>query len=83
MPAARQMKRIEAVLRTPVYVHFSETINGAASIRAYDATHRFMEESKLRVDKNQAYSFAIDAAVRYVNCNTGAKVGQTLVSVCV
>ena len=64
VPTARQLKRIESVTRTPIYVLFSETVSGAPSIRAYGATRRFLEESKARVDRNQVYYFASQAAVR-------------------
>ncbi len=33
--ASRELKRMESVSRSPVYNQFSETLNGAATIRAY------------------------------------------------
>ncbi|XP_070201960.1 multidrug resistance-associated protein 1-like isoform X2 [Littorina saxatilis] len=69
VPTARQLRRIECVTRTPIYVLFSETISGAASIRAYDVTQRFLEESKSRVDQNQVYFFAYHAAIRWMQWN--------------
>ncbi|GFR60830.1 canalicular multispecific organic anion transporter 1, partial [Elysia marginata] len=61
---SRQLKRIESIARSPIYVHFSESVTGAAVIRAYGATERFMLESERRVDRNQVYYFASQAAIR-------------------
>ncbi|KAL8598045.1 hypothetical protein ACOMHN_062643 [Nucella lapillus] len=64
VPTTRQLRRLECVSRSPIYVLFSETLGGAASIRAYDVTSRFVEESKRRVDSNQIFYFAYQAAIR-------------------
>ena len=61
---SRQLKRIESIARSPIYVHFSESVTGAAVIRAYGAADRFIQESETRVDRNQVYFFASQAAIR-------------------
>ncbi|KAK7499875.1 hypothetical protein BaRGS_00008966 [Batillaria attramentaria] len=69
IPTSRQLKRIESVTRSPIYVHFSETISGGPTIRAYRASLRFIEESKSRVDRNQSFYFASLGANRWLGMN--------------
>lgn len=41
MQASRELKRIESVLKTPVYEQYGEKINGLVTIRAYGAEDEF------------------------------------------
>ncbi|KAJ3089444.1 hypothetical protein HDU96_003769, partial [Phlyctochytrium bullatum] len=51
-----QLKRLEVVTKSPIYAMFSETLNGAVTIRAYGAQSRFIIETLRRVDtNNRAY----------------------------
>lgn len=50
---SRQLKRLESVTRSPIFTHFSETINGVSTIKAYNVAQRFILESDHRVDTNQ------------------------------
>ncbi|KAF8896247.1 ABC transporter [Infundibulicybe gibba] len=54
--SARELKRLDAVLRSSLYSHFSESLSGLATIRAYGETERFRSENEKRVDvENRAY----------------------------
>ena len=50
IPTSRQLKRIESTSRSPIFNHFSETLSGATSIRAYGSVDKFIEESNKKVD---------------------------------
>ncbi|KAI0260131.1 putative ATP-binding cassette transporter protein YOR1 [Gloeopeniophorella convolvens] len=54
--SAREMKRLDAILRSSLYSHFSETLSGIATIRAYKEEDRFFNENRDRVNfENRAY----------------------------
>ena len=43
MATSRQLSRIDGVTRSPIYANFGETINGVATIRAYNRQTAFIE----------------------------------------
>jgi len=63
---SRQLKRIESTTKSPIYSHFSETISGASSIRAFKVTQEFILESNHRVDVNNASYYIGFVASRWL-----------------
>ncbi|KAI3479513.1 hypothetical protein L1887_58424 [Cichorium endivia] len=58
--SAREVKRLDAILRSSLYSHFSETLSGLATIRAYRETETFVRENQKRMDiENRAYYLSI------------------------
>lgn len=54
--SAREVKRIESVLRSDVFAKFGEGLSGVASIRAYGLQERFVRELRQSIDEmNSAY----------------------------
>ena len=64
IPTSRQLKRVESTTRSPIYTHFSETITGASTIRAYGEQKRFIEHSDDLVDHNLVFYFSSIASNR-------------------
>lgn len=67
IPSSRQLRRIESTTRSPIYIHFSETLTGSSSIRAFGSVDRFIDESNQRVDTNNMSSFATIITGRWLS----------------
>ncbi|XP_070201565.1 ATP-binding cassette sub-family C member 3-like [Littorina saxatilis] len=66
IPSSRQMRRNESVTRSPIYSHFSETISGSASIRAFGAETRFQKQFEKLVDDNNCFAYGFVSASRWL-----------------
>ncbi|KAF8927650.1 P-loop containing nucleoside triphosphate hydrolase protein [Dissophora ornata] len=54
--SSRELRRIDSILRSSLYAHFSETLSGMATIRAYRVQERFMERNAFFIDlENRPY----------------------------
>lgn len=53
----RQTKRMESVAKSPIFSHFTETITGATTIRAFGQEKRFYQESEGRVSKHLVFNY--------------------------
>ncbi|KAF8624506.1 hypothetical protein AX15_005822 [Amanita polypyramis BW_CC] len=54
--SAREMMSLDAILRSLLYAHFSESLSGLSTIRAYGEAGRFRRENEKRMDvENRAY----------------------------
>ncbi|CAB4066707.1 ABCC1 [Lepeophtheirus salmonis] len=63
---SRQLKRLESSSRSPIYSFFSETVSGAATIRAYGQSSTFISESESKVDDNQKANFPATVSNRWL-----------------
>ncbi|EEC07990.1 ABC transporter, putative [Ixodes scapularis] len=52
LPSFRHVHRLQSVTRSPVFTHFSETISGVTSIRAFGVGTQFLRTLECRVDDN-------------------------------
>ncbi|XP_023365537.1 canalicular multispecific organic anion transporter 1-like [Otolemur garnettii] len=52
MASSRQLRRMAGASRSPVISHFSETLAGVSTIRAFGHQHRFIQQNKEVVNEN-------------------------------
>ncbi|XP_041666846.1 multidrug resistance-associated protein 1-like [Cheilinus undulatus] len=64
-----QLRRLEAVSRSPIYSHFNETVQGAGVIRAFGEQQRFIQQANRHVDNNQEAYFPRFVATRWLAVN--------------
>lgn len=64
--AARKLKRLEAGQRSPLYQHFSETLNGVTTIRAYGLESLFIRYNEQKIDAHNRPFFALLACTRWL-----------------
>ena len=58
--SAREIKRLDNLLRSSLYAHFSESLSGLATIRAYREQDRFLKHNEDMIDtENRAYLLTI------------------------
>eukprot|EP00850_Spirogloea_muscicola_P013866 SM000096S24895 [mRNA] locus=s96:433181:441538:+ [translate_table: standard] len=82
---SRELKRLDGTTRSPIYAHFSQTLSGVASIRAYGVQDRFLALFVALIDANhRAYILFVHAGrwlgIRLDFC---AAVCVTVTAVCV
>ncbi|CDO77661.1 hypothetical protein BN946_scf184969.g12 [Trametes cinnabarina] len=53
LSTSRELKRLDAVSRSPIFAWFSESLNGLSTIRAFSQQHLFIANNERRVDRNQ------------------------------
>ncbi|KAK8861277.1 hypothetical protein IAR55_002096 [Kwoniella newhampshirensis] len=58
--SSRELKRLDSMLRSLLYSHFSESLSGLATIRAYGETDRFIKDNSYYMDlEDRAYILTI------------------------
>uniref|UniRef100_A0A7S1VDZ8 Uncharacterized protein n=1 Tax=Grammatophora oceanica TaxID=210454 RepID=A0A7S1VDZ8_9STRA len=64
---SRETKRLESLSRSPVYSHFSETLGGLSTIRAYGKTDTFEQDFEHKVDENTRAIYCNKTADRWLS----------------
>lgn len=63
---SREFKRYDSITKSPIHQHFSESLSGIATIRAYGVESRFMKQNLNRIDTNNKPFFYIWVANRWL-----------------
>ncbi|KAG5191528.1 P-loop containing nucleoside triphosphate hydrolase protein [Tribonema minus] len=64
---SRELKRLDSVTKSPIYAHFTESVAGVSTIRAFAAQQRFLRESFRRVDACNRAHFNLWVSNRWFN----------------
>ena len=65
--ATRDLQRLEAVTRSPIFTQFSETLSGLSTIRAFGRTVQFEKASLALVANNTQCFYNQDAASQWIS----------------
>lgn len=58
--SAREIKRLDNLLRSSLYSHFGESLSGMATIRAYGEDGKFLKQNEKHLDiEDRAYFLTI------------------------
>eukprot|EP00057_Strongylocentrotus_purpuratus_P024835 XP_011679309.1 PREDICTED: ATP-binding cassette sub-family C member 8-like [Strongylocentrotus purpuratus] len=63
---SRELQRAESVSRSPVFAHFSETLGGLSTIRAYKDEKRFFKTIMERINVNNTVFLYLLTSMRWV-----------------
>ena len=71
LPSQRETKRIDSINRTPVLAHYTETINGITTLRAYGLQNGSCKVNVEQIDKSVTSTFASIALPQYLAIRLG------------
>ena len=64
---SRETKRLESLARSPVYSHFSETLGGLSTIRAYGESNSFISDFESKLDVSTQAAYCIKSGDRWLS----------------
>jgi ABC-type multidrug transport system fused ATPase/permease subunit len=73
-----ELQRLDAVSRSPIYAHFSESLSGVETIRAYGLAEQFALASDSKVDTNHRAYFCVRMANEWLSLRLDV-IGATVV----
>ena len=67
----RQLKRIRSKVKSPIYIHFQETLHGQTSIRAFDKADEFRLKNQLLLDNFNRVRYAQRMSTEWLTLRIG------------
>ena len=64
--SSREVKRMDSTTRSPLFAHFSETLTGLSTIRAYHREDVFIRGNEARVDGNMRAYYLVVTMQRWI-----------------
>lgn len=64
---SRELKRFDSITKSPIHQHFSETLVGVSTIRAYGVETKFMNQNLTAIDNNNRPFFYMWVANRWLS----------------
>jgi ABC-type multidrug transport system fused ATPase/permease subunit len=64
---SRELKRLDSITRSPIFAHFSATLGGLPTIRAYRQQPRFIGTSAGAIDRNNRAQFVLKMSDRWLS----------------
>jgi ABC-type multidrug transport system fused ATPase/permease subunit len=80
--STREIKRIEAVTRSPIYADFSATLDGLTTLRAYQLERRVARLFQTQVDANARVFFSFLLCARWLGFRLDLETAVILAFVC-
>eukprot|EP00026_Physarum_polycephalum_P000575 Phypoly_transcript_00576.p1 GENE.Phypoly_transcript_00576~~Phypoly_transcript_00576.p1 ORF type:complete len:1455 (+),score=279.81 Phypoly_transcript_00576:408-4367(+) len=79
---SRELQRIESISRSPIFNHFSETLNGVMSIRAYGCQERMILQNMNQLDNNNKAYLTLQATNQWLGLRLDT-LGNLVIFACI
>ncbi|CAJ1377583.1 unnamed protein product [Effrenium voratum] len=67
LPATRDLRRLDAAARSPIFSHFSESMHGVSTIRAMQQQERCMHTNTARLESQMEAYYLSNTAARWLS----------------
>ena len=64
--SARELKRLDSMLRSFLYAHFAESLSGLPTIRSYGEIPRFLSDNEYYIDLEDRANFLVATNQRWL-----------------